>query len=107
MSGTGQIDIQPAELRNLAADIGNQRNQLQNLIDDIDRQMNSLESDGLEDKGGREARANFKNFRNSYNNTYPPAFSEYIEFLNRTADNYERLEEERRQEASNLSKTVK
>jgi len=108
MSGgiNSNVEIEPGALRGLAEDIKKEELRLNDIIAQIQHQMNSLQGDGLEDKGGREARERFAKFRNDYDNKYPQTFNAYRAFLLNTADEYEALENQLRQRAENLSETI-
>ena len=103
MPEIGNISIQPAELRGLAQKIATQRANLDEYIDSIQQQMGSLENDGWCSESGRALRARFNSLRSFYNQKYPPAFDDYIKFLNMTADEYEAAEQRRMNEVNQLT----
>jgi len=106
MSQAGNIRVNPAELRTLAAQIGEQKTALQTQFSDINREMLSLENDGWDSESGRELRRRFTSLRNFFDQNYPPAMQEYIDFLNRTADNYEEEERARKRDIQGLREYV-
>ena len=103
MSGQlGNIDIQPAGLRDLANQIGQQRDNLTARFDDIQKQMNNLQNDGWKSQSGEQLKTKFGTLRKYYDDRYPPAMNSYIAFLNKTADDYEMTEEKRKQDVEKL-----
>jgi len=99
----GNIDIQPEALRGLAQQIATQRTNLDNYFNSINQQMMSLENDGWSSESGRALRSRFTNLRNFYNQKYPPAMEQYIDFLIQTANDYEAAERRRIQEVNQLT----
>jgi len=106
MSQAGNIRINPAELRTLAGDIQQAKGDLQNQFSNINSEMLSLENEGWDSDSGRELRRRFTNLRNFFDQNYPPAMQQYIDFLNRTADNYEAEEAARKRDIENLREYV-
>ena len=107
MSGQlGNIDIQPAELRNLATQIEQQRNDLTARFDDIQKQMTNLQNDGWKSQSGEDLRNKFGTLRKFYDSKYPPAMNSYMTFLNKTADDYEAAETKRKQDVEKLKTSV-
>jgi len=102
MSG-GQVSINPAELRGLADQIRAEQNKLEAEVQKVCAEMRSLENDGIESPAGREIRSRFDKWRADYENKYPPAFRDYIQYCLTQADNYEQTDKRLLQEASNLS----
>jgi len=106
MSQAGNIRINPAELRTLADEIRQQKMDLQTQFSQINSEMISLENEGWDSESGRELRSRFTNLRNFFDQNYPPAMQEYIDFLLRTADNYEEEERSRKRDIENLREYV-
>jgi len=107
MAGThGNIDIQPAELRGLAKNIGDQRDALNRQFEEMDAKMGNLEKDGWDSNTGRELRRKFGSLYRDYLNKYPPAMDSYMNFLNQTADDYERTERDRSADIDKLKDKI-
>jgi len=100
---SAQVNINPADLRDLSEQIKMERAKLEDEISKVHNEMRSLENDGIESNAGREIRARFEKWRADYNNKYPAAFDDYIRYCVTTADNYEQTDNRLLQEAGNLS----
>ena len=103
MSETGNIDIQPAELRNIAGRIKTQKDNLSGYFEAIAMAMKNLENEGWKSDSGRALQEKFNRLRNFYNDKYPPAMQDYINYLNKTADAYEARERAAKQDVDGLS----
>ena len=103
MADFGNISITPAELKTMAERIVNQRNAMEDYFRQIGSQMTSLESNGWDSKSGKELRDKFERLQSYYNNKYPPAMQSYIDFLRKTAEDYEKEEADRSREVAELS----
>jgi len=102
----GIVDIQPPELRAMADQIGLQRNALNDRFSDIKKQIDNLRNDGWRDANGEELRDKFNRLHVDYLNKYPPAMQNYINFLNKTADDYERDAGTSRNEINSLADKI-
>jgi WXG100 family type VII secretion target len=102
----GNINVQPEKLRELASDIRNRQANLERQIAEIGRQMQSLENEGWQSSSGSELRNKFGQLRNDYTSKYPPAFDDYIRFLNEAANHYENTERQRQADIDGLRTTV-
>ena len=103
MADFGNIDIQASELRGLSDNIKAQRRNLEEQFQAVANQMTSLEGNGWDSEAGRALRVKFNKLRDYYVRKYPPAMESYMNFLNKTADSYEKAEMDRMKEVENLS----
>jgi uncharacterized protein YukE len=91
-SNIGNLDLKNSEqLKTLAGRIDQERNKLNTTMETINNTINALRNDGLNHATGENLRNRFNSLRQDYNNRYTPAFNSYIQYLNNTAGEYERL----------------
>ena len=102
MSDIGNIDIQPAELRAIAGRIETQKTNLTSYFEAIALAMKSLEDEGWKSDSGRELQNKFNRLRNFYNDKYPPAMQEYINYLKKTADEYEAMDRDFKRDVDSI-----
>ena len=103
MAQVGNIHIQPEELKTLANKIKDQRRGLDSYFVAVDQEIKGLKNQGWDSQSGDALRERFEKLRRFYEQKYPPAMEDYIQFLERSSEDYAKQERDRMAEVNNLS----